>query len=108
VAVADLERSRIAVAYYYESSVPSLGRPLLCLRRVGRFVVFVSLSCLEAIKEAVLANGDTPEWKWTEQGLSKRRERVKHNNIVLLLAVLVGGRDDRVEKVRWPPGRINC
>jgi hypothetical protein len=24
------------------------------------------LSCLEAIKEAVLANGNTPEWTWTE------------------------------------------
>jgi hypothetical protein len=43
-----------------------------------------------------------------EQGLSKRRERVKYTDIVALLAAFVNGRDVRVEKVRWPPGRINC
>jgi hypothetical protein len=57
----------------------------------------------------VLANGNTPEWTGTEQGLSKRRERVKYNNFVAFLAAFVGGRDVRIEKVRWPPpGRINC
>jgi hypothetical protein len=88
----------------------------ICQVEADRFFVWSALGaslylcrCLEAIKEAVLANGNAPEWTGTEQGLSKRRERVKYNNIVAFLAAVVGGRDVRIEKVRWPPpGRINC
>ena len=51
-------------------SVPSRGRPLLVKGALGASLYMcrrlVLLVCHEAIKEAVLANGNSPEWTRTE------------------------------------------